>query len=61
MTKDEAVSIMMESINADNLALGLQAGMKEEDLKTQIDQSQPSLVFIMSNIYDKLKESGAIA
>ena len=61
MTKEEAVNIMMESINADNLALGLQAGLEESALKSQIEQSQPSLGFMMSNIYDKLKESGAIA
>lgn len=61
MSKDEAVKIMMESINSDNLTLGLQAGLKEDDLKAQIDQSQPSLSFMMNNIYDKLKESGVIA
>ena len=61
MTKEEALSIMMESINADNLALGIQAGLNEEDLKMQIAQSQQSLGFMMSNIYDKLKDSGAIA
>jgi hypothetical protein len=61
MTKDEAVTIMLDSINADNLALGLQAGLNEEDLKKQIEQSQQSLGFMMSNIYDKLQASGAIA
>jgi len=61
MTKEEAISVMLESINADNLALGLQAGLNEADLKAQIEQSQQSLNFMMSNIYDKLKESGAIA
>jgi len=61
MTKEEAVNIMLESINADNLALGLQAGLNEADLKTQIEQSQQSLNFMMSNIYDKLKESGVVA
>jgi hypothetical protein len=61
MTKEEAVSIMMESINADNLALGLQAGLEESALKSQIEQSQPSLGFMMANIYDKLKAGGAIA
>jgi hypothetical protein len=61
MTKEEAVAVMLESINADNLALGLQAGLNEADLKTQIEQSQQSLNFMMSNIYDKLKEGGAIA
>jgi hypothetical protein len=61
MTKEEAVTIMLDSINADNLALGLQAGLNEADLKTQIEQSQQSLNFMMSNIYDKLKEAGAVA
>jgi hypothetical protein len=61
MSKDDAVKIMMESINSDNLALGLQAGLKEDDLKAQIDQSQPSLVFMMGNIYDKLKAAGVVA
>ena len=61
MTKDEAIDIMMESINADNLALGIKAGLDEAALKSQIEQSQPSLSFMMSNIYDKLKAKGAIA
>jgi hypothetical protein len=60
MTKDEAVQIMMASINGDNLALGLQAGLEENALKAQIDQSQPSLVFMMGNIYDKLQEAKVI-
>ena len=61
MTKEEALKVMLDSINSDNLALGLQAGLKEDDLKAQIDQSQPSLAFMLGNIYDRLKESGAIA
>ena len=61
MTKEEAVDIMMESINADNLALGLQAGLDETALTAQIEQSQPSLGFMMSNIYDKLQAVGVIA
>jgi hypothetical protein len=61
MTKEEAVTLMLDSINADNLALGLQAGLNEEELKNQIEQSQPSLGFMMSNIYDKLQAGGVIA
>jgi hypothetical protein len=61
MTKEQVLDIMMESINADNKAMGVQAGLSEAELNTQIAQSQPSLSFMMSNIYDKLKESGAIA
>jgi hypothetical protein len=61
MTKDQAIDIMMESINSDNRAMGLQAGLDAQALETQIEQSQASLSFMMSNIYDKLKESGVIA
>jgi hypothetical protein len=60
MTKEEVVKIMLDSINEDNLALGLQAGIKEEDIKMQIEVSQPSLGFMMSNIYDKLQSNGVI-
>jgi len=60
MNKEEVVKIMLDSINEDNLALGLQAGIKEEDIKMQIEVSQPSLGFMMSNIYDKLQSNGVI-
>jgi adenine-specific DNA methylase len=61
MTKEDALNIMLESINSDNLALGLQQGLSEEDMRHQIEQSQQSLNFMMSNIYDKLKDAGCIA
>ena len=61
MTKDEAVKIMLETINSDNLTLGLQAGLEEKALKSQIEQSQQSLAFMLGNVYDKLKDAGAIA
>lgn len=61
MTKEEAVNIMLESINSDNREMGKNAGISDADMETQIINSQPSLSFMMSNIYDKLKESGVIA
>lgn len=61
MTKEEAVTIMLNSINEDNRAMGLQAGISSEEMENQIAQSQPSLGFMMSNIYDRLKEGGIIA
>jgi hypothetical protein len=61
MTKEEAIKIMLDSINSDNLALGVQSGLTEENVKSQIEQSQVSLTFMMGNIYDKLKDAGAIA
>ena len=60
MTKEEAVAVMLESINTDNREMGKQAGINAEDMEKQIEQSQPSLAFMMSNIYDKLQSSGVI-
>ena len=61
MTKEEAIKIMLDSINEDNRAMGIQAGISSEDMETQISNSQPSLAFMMSNIYDKLQSGGLIA
>ena len=61
MNKEEAVLIMLDSINSDNLAMGIQAGLNEQDVKMQIEASQPGLNYMMSNIYDKLKNGGVIA
>ena len=61
MTKEEAIVIMLESINSDNKSMGLQAGIDAEEIDKQIAASQLSLAFMMSNIYEKLKEGGAIA
>ena len=61
MTKDEALKIMLDSINEDNRQMCQHAGMSDEDTEKQIEQSQPSLVFILGNIYDKLNQAGALA
>ena len=61
MTKDEVLKIMLDSINEDNKMMCLQNGMSEEEANTQIEQSQPSLVFLFGNMYDKLQAGGAIA
>lgn len=61
MTKDEVIKIMLDSINEDNRTMCLHNGMNEEDTNKQIEQSQPSLVFIFGNIYDKLKDVKVIA
>lgn len=61
MTKEEVIKIMLDSINEDNRMMCLQNGMSEEDTNTQIEQSQPSLVYLFGNIYDKLTAAGALA
>jgi hypothetical protein len=61
MTKDDVITIMMNSINDDNRQLCVENGMSEEEIEKNINASQLSLGFIMSNIYDKLVEKGIIA
>lgn len=61
MNKEEIIDLMLESINADNRDMCKQSGMSEADAEKQIAESQQSLVFMVSNMYQKLKESGAIA
>lgn len=61
MEKDEVVFMMLQSVNDDNRDLCTKAGMSPADIESQIQQSQPSLQFIMSNVYDKLKEANLIS
>lgn len=61
MSKEEVIKIMLDSINSDNRELSKKAGMNEETTEKQIEQSQPSLVFILGNMYDKLKVAGVVS
>ena len=61
MNKEEVIQLMLESLNADNRELCAKAGISEADAEAQIQQSQPSLVFMLGNIYEKLKSNNLIA
>lgn len=60
MTKDNVVTLMMESINSDNKQLCLDTGMSEKEANKNIEQSQMSLGLMMGNIYDKLVDAKII-
>lgn len=60
MDKMEVVKLMLNSINEDNRAMGTAAGMDMSSLEDQISKSQDSLTYLLSNVYDKLVESGVI-
>jgi hypothetical protein len=60
MEKDEVIYMMLQSVNNDNRELGKKSGMADADVESQIQQSQPSLTFILSNVYEKLKEAGLL-
>lgn len=58
MNKEEVVKIILDSINSDNKELCLRNGMSEEQANSQIEQSQPSLAFMIGNACDKLEAAG---
>ena len=61
MNKEEVIQLMLDSLNADNRELCAKAGISESDAEAQIAQSQPSLAFMLGNIYDKLKTAKVLA
>lgn len=61
MNREELIDFMIASINADNREICQRGSMPEDEIEKSIEQSQPSLYFIVGNLYDKLKERGVLA
>lgn len=60
MQKDEAVKFIYDRFQEENKALGLSAGMDEAELDNLIQQSSISLMYMFSNVYDRMVEAGLI-
>ena len=58
--KTETVVFMLNSLNEDNRNICLQNGMPVEDVDRSIEQSQQSLAYMLSNMYDKMKEANLL-
>lgn len=61
MNKEEIIDMMLESIATDNRELCKQNNMSEDEAEAQIAASQQTLMYMVSNIYTKLKDGGALA
>jgi hypothetical protein len=61
MSEQEVVAFMVNSVNKDNRELCDRAGMSAEEANSQIEQSQPSLNLLMTNLYSRMKEESLIA
>ena len=59
--KTETVVFMLNSLNEDNRNICLQNGMAVEEVERNIEQSQQSLAYMLSNMYDKMKEANLLA
>jgi hypothetical protein len=60
MNENEVLLFMLDSIKKDNHEMAIKAGMTEEQIKELSTQSQPSLSFIVKNLYERMKEQGLI-
>ena len=52
---------MLDSIMEDNYEMATRSGMGEEQIKDFFNQSEPSLGYIVKNLYDRMKTQGIIA
>ena len=57
MDKDQVVNMMLESFISDNRMMGAGNGMPEDEVEKFIEQSKPSIIYMLSNAYDKLVEN----
>jgi len=61
MDKQQVVYLMLDSITETNKKLGHDHGMSQEEVDKQMDRSLPSMIVMVSNIYDKMKEANLLA
>jgi hypothetical protein len=61
MTEEQIVKFMLDSINQDNRDMCERGGMSPDEIDSSIEQSQPSLAYIVQNLYTKMKEENLIA
>jgi hypothetical protein len=55
MIKEEILKLMVRSLNQDNLEMAERSGMDRSEIDKLVEQSQPSLQFMVSNMYDRMK------
>jgi EAL domain-containing protein (putative c-di-GMP-specific phosphodiesterase class I) len=61
MEDTQIIELMLESINSDNRTICERSGMDPAQVELQIEQSQDSLRFMLTNVLYKLKEQNVIA
>jgi hypothetical protein len=60
MNKEEVVKMMLDSMEQDNREMCERSGMPAEEAEKFMEQSRPSIVYMLNNIYDKMKEANLI-
>jgi hypothetical protein len=60
MNKQEVLKLMITSINEDNREMAERSNMDKDLYEKMFDESQPSLQFIVTNLYDKMEAAGVL-
>ena len=55
MSKEDILKLMISSLNQDNLEMAERSNMDRNEIDKMIAESQPSLQFMISNMYDRMK------
>ena len=58
MSREEILSVMIETVNEYNFNLMVQAKMNNEEIAKNIDSQYPALHHMFSLIYDNLEDKG---
>jgi hypothetical protein len=56
MDKEKIVMSMLEKINNDTRAMGVQNGVDLMEIEQQIIKNQPSLIYLLANLHDFIIE-----
>ena len=56
MDKEKIVMSMLEKINNDTRAMGVQNGIDLREIEQQIIKNQPCLIYLLANLHDFIIE-----
>ena len=60
MNKEEILKLMLNSINQDNLDMCERASMDRDKIDKYVEESQPTLKFMVGNLYDRMKSANIL-
>ncbi len=61
MDREQAITLMTETVNQVNMDLGYQHKMPLEEMKKMIEQQYEQVKYINTIVYDTMKSNGIIA
>lgn len=60
MNKQEILDLMLDTFQHVNRVMAEQMGMDEETIQSNLDQSRPSIEYMLSEVYNVLVANGII-